>query len=124
MINYLRIYENFHANIQLNDKDKVIRDTRVANPFKELQDFVQGINLENMTEIRHKHIPYIILLIKCLNIFKEKHARNPSTNQEDKTEFKEIILSMKKFDDEENFDEAIRFYYDTTSDYLNVMFFE
>ena len=116
MINYLRIYENFHANIQLNDKDKVIRDTRVANPFKELQDFVQGINLENMTEIRHKHIPYIILLIKSLNIFKEKRARNPSTNQEDKTEFKEIILSMKKFDDEENFDEAIRFYYDTTSD--------
>ena len=106
--------------MKLNDKDKTIRDTRVAKPFKELYDFSMGFDLEAMTEIDHKHVPYVVLLVKALDKFKEKHKRNPNDNQADKKEFKEMILSMKKFIDEENFDQAIYFVYDVTNDYLNV----
>jgi len=106
--------------MKLNDKDKTIRDTRVANPFKELHDFSMGFDLESMNEIDHKHVPYVVLLVKALNKFKGKHQRNPNDNQADKKEIKEIVFSMKKFTDEENFDQAIYFVYDVTNEYLNV----
>ena len=106
--------------MKLNDKDKTIRDTRVANPFKELHEFTNSIELENMSEIDHKHVPYVFLLIKALDKFKGTHARNPNDTSVEKKEFKEIVLSMKKFLDEENFDQAIAFNYDVTNTYLEV----
>jgi len=120
LINYLRLYEDFHANMKLNDRDKTIRDTRVANSFKELHNFSVQFDLEQMTEIDHKHVPYIVILVKAVEKFKAKYGRNPNDNQAEKKEFKEIILSMKKFEDEENFEQAIYFIYDVTNDYLNV----
>ena len=39
----------------------------------------------------------------------------------EKDQFKDILLSMKKYNDEENFDEAIKFLYDVTNDYLEVI---
>lgn len=122
LINYLRLYENYHANMKLNDKDKTIRDTRVGIPFKELYEFAMGMEMDEMTEIDHKHVPYVVILIKALEKFKAKYNRNPNDNQAEKKEFKEIILSMKKFVDEENFDEAIYYVYDVTNAYLEVYF--
>lgn len=118
----MRIYENYHANIKLNDKDKTIRDTRVANPFQALQNFVDQIDLENMSEIDHKHIPYIVLLIKGLYKFRIKHNRNPYNNKTEKEEFKNYVLEMKKYLEEENFDQALTFIYDVTNEYLEVKF--
>jgi len=107
--------------MKLNDKDKTIRDTCVGNPFKELNDFAMGMDLQSMTEIDHKHVPYVVILIKALKIFKDKFNRNPNNNQADKKAFKEIIISMKKYQDEENFEQAISFIYDVTKDYLDVL---
>jgi len=121
LINYLRIYENFHGNMKLNDKDKNIRDTRVGEPFEDLVNFSDKIDLDKMTEIDHKHVPYVVLLIKALKIFKEKFKKNPSFTKLEKDQFKDILLSMKKYNDEENFDEAIKFLYDVTNDYLEVI---
>lgn len=77
-------------------------------------------DLEPMNELDHKHVPYVVILVKALEQFKEKHKRNPNDNQADKKEFKEIIFSMKKFINEENFDQAAYFIYDVTNDYINV----
>jgi amyloid beta precursor protein binding protein 1 len=123
LINYLRIFENYHANIKLNDKDKNIRDTRVGEPFAELVDFSDKIELDKMTEIDHKHIPYVVLLIKALKIYKEKFNKNPNATKNNKDQFKDILFSMKKYNDEENFEEALKFFYDVTIDYLEVIFF-
>jgi amyloid beta precursor protein binding protein 1 len=120
LINYLRLYENYHANMKLNDKDKSIRDTRVGYPFKELHIYAMDVEMGQMSEIEHKHVPYVVILIKALEKFKEKYNRNPNDNQLEKKEFKEIILSMKKFNDEENFNEALYHVYDVTNSYLEV----
>ena len=120
LINYLRVFENFHANMKLNDKDKNIRDTRVGNPFAELISFSDSFDLDVMSEIDHKHVPYIMLLIKALKVYRIRHQRNPNFIKAEKDEIKEILFSMKKFNDEDNFDEAVNFLYDVTNDYLEV----
>lgn len=121
LINYLRIFENFHANTKLNDKDKDIRDTRVGEPFEDLIHFSNKIEMDSMTEIDHKHVPYVVLLVKAMKIFKEKFNKNPNFTKLEKDQFKDILFSMKKFNDEDNFDEAVKFLYDVTNDYLEVI---
>jgi amyloid beta precursor protein binding protein 1 len=70
MINYLRVYENFHANMQLRLTDAPIIDLRIVNPWPELAEFCDQINLEGMEEIKHKHTPFLVIVYKALQIFK------------------------------------------------------
>lgn len=109
--------------MRLNDRDVKIRDTRVANAFPDLIKFSENFNLDSLSEIDHKHVPYIVLLIKSLKIFEEKFGKNPSLlSKQDKDQFKEILFCFRKYTDEDNFDEAMNFFYDVTSDYLEDQF--
>lgn len=111
--------------MRLNDRDVKIRDTRVANAFPDLIKFSENFNLDSLSEIDHKHVPYIVLLIKSLKIFEEKFGKNPSLlSKQDKDQFKEILFCFRKYTDEDNFDEAMNFFYDVTSDYLEDQFNE
>lgn len=67
LINYLRIFENYHANMQLKLLDNPINDIRAANPWEELKKFCLSFDLEGMEEIKHKHTPYVILLVQALH---------------------------------------------------------
>ena len=70
LINYLRVYENFHGNMQLRLTDNPIVDIRVVNPWPELVEFTKQINFDELENVKHKHIPYIVILIQALEIFK------------------------------------------------------
>lgn len=105
--------------MQLKLTDNPLNDVRVANPWNELKDFCLSFNLNELDEMRHKHIPYVIIQIQALEIFKQKNGgKNPQTSTE-KNEYKEIIKSMRKYEDEINFDEAINFYYYANKDKIN-----
>ncbi len=119
LIHYLRIYENFHANMQLKLSDNPIQDVRIAGAWKELKEFCLSFNLNQLDEMKHKHIPYVVILIQALEQFREKYNRHPCSA--DKTEFRDIIKSMNKFEDEENFKEALNYYYYANKDKLNVI---
>lgn len=71
LINYLRIYENFHANMQLKLTDNPINDIRIAQPWNELKEFCMNFNLNEMDEMKHKHVPYVVILIQALEEFKK-----------------------------------------------------
>ena len=83
--------------MQLRLPETPVIDVRVAAPWDELKNFCLSINLSELEEIKHKHMPYIILLIQAL----EKYGKNPS-NTDEKNEFKALLKSMNIFQDEQN----------------------
>ena len=53
----------------------------------------------------HKHVPYIVPLFLALQKWRAEND-NAWPNRKGKEEIRKIISSMRRFDDEENFDEA------------------
>lgn len=113
LLNMIRLYENYHANMKLRLLETPVNDNRLALPWKELIDFSLGFDLDKMDEAGHSHVPYFAILTQALQKYrkvKNDPNANPSTKDE-KNEFKEIIKSMSKFQGEENFNEALSNYY-------------
>lgn len=127
LINYMRLYENYHGSFQLRLTDRPVTDLRIACPFTELKSFSMSVDLDSLDEMRHKHVPYVIILIQALEKYKNTlgstQRSNPS-NSSEKKEFLEIIKSMRKFKDEENLDEALKYYYYANKDKCNLITLE
>lgn len=83
-------------------------DLRLDRPWKELREYANQTDLEQLDDIEIAHVPYIILLLKYLDIWKWKHdGKLPKTSAE-KREFKKLIQSGKRPGvDCENFNEAV-----------------
>ena len=96
LMNYIRIYENYHGNMNLRLLDNPVADYRLSCPWKELVDFANSFDLEKMDIIDHKNVPYFIILIKALVKYRE-NKKNPKANpksKEEKEEFKNIVKSF------------------------------
>lgn len=92
--------------IDTHDSQK-LDELRIDKPWPQLQSYVDSINLDELDEIDHAHVPYVIILIKALNLWKLDHNGKPPSNYADKQKFKKYIENMSndKFS-EENFIEA------------------
>ena len=114
LFNFIKIYENFHANLKLRLNEQPIRDYRLSCPWKELIDFSSKFDLINSDVIDHKNIPFFVVLVQTLVQFrkiKNDQNANPQT-KEDKILFKEIINKFKKKNEfNENIEEAEKYYY-------------
>ena len=94
--------------------DNVHEDLRLDHPFTELTDYVNTIDLDTLSKKDHSHTPYLIILLKLLQCWKEEHSGLMPQTYSEKKEFKNTILaSMRKNDlgiaeDEENFEEALK----------------
>ena len=127
LFGYLRIYENYHGNMCLRLMDNPVADYRLSCPWKELADFAETFDLGKMDIIDHKNVPYFIILLKALSIYrknKNDEKANPKTKEE-KTEFKKIVESFKIEDKEdkgynENIEEALSKLYYCNSSYNNL----
>jgi len=82
-------------------------DLRLDSPWPELGQFADTLRLEEMNSQEHGHVPYIALLIKLVQEWKNDHNGNAPSTAAEKQKFKEYINSLKLTPDEENFDEAI-----------------
>ena len=51
--------------------DNPITDLRIVNPWSELKEYAMSFNLAELENIRHSHIPFIIILIQALEKYKE-----------------------------------------------------
>ena len=115
---FMRIYENFHANMKLRLMESPVSDFRLNEPWKELADFAAEFQLEKLSEIDRSRVPYFALLIKGLKVFEQKFGkRNPRSFQE-KEEFKQILSSFSQPNDElnGNVKEAVSHYYYCNAD--------
>lgn len=80
--------------------DSKRHDLRLEDPFATLKEYVDGMDLCTK-------VPWLIILYKHLQSYREKHDGKVPTSYKEKSELREMIrLSMTA--DEENFEEAIR----------------
>mmetsp|Transcript_25129 Transcript_25129/g.28965 ORF Transcript_25129/g.28965 Transcript_25129/m.28965 type:complete len:550 (+) Transcript_25129:152-1801(+) len=90
--------------------DNSVPDLRLANPFDELNELVDKFELEKLDDKDHSHVPYVILLIKAINLYKEtSDNRHPPRTHDQKSKFKNLVKSMSRnFDMEVNFEDAVK----------------
>ncbi|KAI4310359.1 hypothetical protein MLD38_035342 [Melastoma candidum] len=103
---FVRISLKEHTVIE-SKPDHFVDDLRLNNPWPELRRFVENIDLTVADPVEHKHIPYVVILIKMAEEwFKLHNGQLPSTREE-KKEFKELLKSRMVSLDEDNYKEAI-----------------
>ena len=127
LLGYLRIFENYHGNMCLRLMDNPVADYRLSCPWKELADFAESFDLDKMDIIDHKNVPYFILLLKALSIYR-KNKNNPKANpktKDERAEFKKIVEGFKlKVDEDkgenENIEEALGKLYYCNESYNNL----
>ena len=126
LMNYIRLYENYHGNMNLRLLDNPVADYRLSCPWKELVDFCNTFNLEKMDLIDHKNVPYFVILILALEKFR-KNKNNPKANpktKEEKEELKNIVksfmLSTGTEGENENIEQALSKIYFCNDSYNNL----
>lgn len=88
------------------------QDLRLLNPWLELSNAAASLgDLTAMDNHLHGHVPYILLLLRFVEQWKQTHGGNAPSNYKEKTEFREFVRSNARTDNaeggEENFDEAV-----------------
>lgn len=101
---YMLIVVKEHTIIETHPASLV--DLRLNKPWPALLEFVDHYDLDVLDDVDLAHVPYIVILLKFLNSWKESHSGLPPTKRELK-DFKAVILSFRKSSDHINFDEAI-----------------
>ncbi|CAM8954442.1 unnamed protein product [Rhodiola kirilowii] len=102
----VRISVKEHAVIETKP-DHFLDDLRLNGPWPELKSFAETVDINTPDPVAHKHIPYVIILVRIADEWAKSHdGRLPSTRDE-KKEFKELIKSKMAAIDEDNYKEAI-----------------
>ncbi|XP_033147640.1 NEDD8-activating enzyme E1 regulatory subunit AXL isoform X2 [Brassica rapa] len=87
--------------------DHFLDDLRLNNPWPELKRFVETIDLKTPDPIAHKHIPYVVILVKMADEWAKTHSSNLPSTREEKREFKDLVKSKMVSMDEDNYKEAV-----------------
>ncbi|XP_065843401.1 NEDD8-activating enzyme E1 regulatory subunit-like [Oscarella lobularis] len=113
MIGYIRLVFAEHPVVE-SHPESAHPDLRLDRPFPEFVQYVDSLDLTSMTKQEHGHTPFLVLLLKYLNRYKESHDGNLPKTYKEKGVLKELIktgiLLNENGDpeDEENFDEAVK----------------
>ncbi|KAI4334092.1 hypothetical protein L6164_018824 [Bauhinia variegata] len=103
---FVRISLKEHTVIE-SKPEHFLDDLRLNNPWPELRRFAEGFDLNVQDPVVHKHIPYVVILVKMADEWAKSHGgRFPSTREE-KKEFKELLKAGMFAQDEDNYREAI-----------------
>ncbi|TPX31591.1 hypothetical protein SmJEL517_g05094 [Synchytrium microbalum] len=103
-LSYIRVAVKEHAIIESHPENPVF-DLRLDQPFPELRDFALAFEFDKMDSISYSHIPWIAILLRALQDYKNKHnSATPSRAQ--MREFIETSYKRSDVNDLENFDEA------------------
>ncbi|OMO75501.1 UBA/THIF-type NAD/FAD binding protein [Corchorus capsularis] len=101
----VRISVKEHTVIE-SKPDHFLDDLRLNNPWPELREFAEAIDLNVQDPVAHKHIPYVAILVNMADEWRKSHGTLPSTREE-KREFKELLKARMVSMDEDNYKEAI-----------------
>jgi len=87
-------------------------DLRLVNPFPAFTEFAQSIDLDQLDNAQHGHVPYPVLLWRTAQSWKDRHDGSlPSTYAEKQDFQKSIQEASRKWDMELNFQEASQNFY-------------
>lgn len=108
MIGFLRLQYPDRTIIETRPENE-FHDLRLDRPFQSLKHFFDSVDLKQLNDQEHAHIPYVVILFKCLDIWKASNNGEMPKNAKEKKLFKaEIVKGMRKKDEEENFLEACK----------------
>ncbi|KAL8685119.1 MAG: hypothetical protein Q9218_007967 [Villophora microphyllina] len=110
-----------HFSVQLPEAFPIVdthpdpastQDLRLLQPWPELKNFMETktSDLDTLSDHDHGHIPYLILLLRFLEDWRNSHNGKPPSDYKEKKEFKAFVESKARRNNaeggEENFDEA------------------
>ncbi|XP_048731637.1 NEDD8-activating enzyme E1 regulatory subunit-like isoform X2 [Ostrea edulis] len=112
-IGHVRLVIKEHTVIE-SHPDNAHEDLRLDRPFPALIKYCDSLHLETMDKKDHSHTPWLVLIYKYLQEWKNQHDGLPPQNYKEKNQLKQMIRegTRKNADgvpeDEENFDEAVK----------------
>lgn len=112
LLGYLRLQTLDHTVLE-SKPDPPKDDLRLSNPFEQLKTFVNQFDLEKLDNLEHSHVPYVVILMKMNQLWKDAHeGKTPATFQE-KEEYKLLIKKNARgeWGHEQNFAEAYDYAY-------------
>ena len=108
LIGYLRIQIRSHAIIE-SKPDSKSYDLRIANSFKEFEEYCDGFDFDTSDTLSHCHIPYPVILFKAISTWKANNGGTMPTNKAAKDSFEALLKSMSiDINKEINFEEAVK----------------
>ncbi|KAG8196579.1 hypothetical protein JTE90_014140 [Oedothorax gibbosus] len=107
MIGYMRLQFTDRAIVESRPENE-FHDLRLDKPFNALKAYSNSINLVTLTDTEHAHVPFVILLLKHLDSWREKHGGDIPKNMKEKNALKDLINASMRKNDEENFEEACK----------------
>ncbi|CAL5391201.1 unnamed protein product [Camellia sinensis] len=103
---FVRISVKEHTVIE-SKPDHFLDDLRLNCPWPELRSFAETIDLDVPDPVVHKHIPYVVILVKMAEEWAKTHGGSLPSTREEKKDFKDLIRARMRAMDEDNFKEAI-----------------
>ncbi|KAL5972612.1 NEDD8-activating enzyme E1 regulatory subunit axr1 [Asimina triloba] len=103
---FVRISLKEHDVIE-SKPDHFLDDLRLHNPWPELKQFAESIDINTVDTVVHKHIPYVVILVKMAEEWSKTHNGCLPSTREEKRGFKELLKSKMLSFDEDNYKEAI-----------------
>ncbi|KAJ3020361.1 NEDD8-activating enzyme E1 regulatory subunit [Thoreauomyces humboldtii] len=107
LIGYSRIVVPEHTVIESHPEQIV--DLRFDCPFETLRQFADSFDLESLDSHSYGHVPYIVILLKCVEHWKGLHGGALPSNGTERSDFKDLIRSTQRPDllENQNFEEAL-----------------
>ncbi|KAJ3163335.1 NEDD8-activating enzyme E1 regulatory subunit [Geranomyces variabilis] len=108
LVGYARIQVREHTIVESHPEQ--IIDLRFDSPFPALAAFADSFDLDAMDSLAHSHVPYIVILLKALNTWKQSHNGALPSNREEREEFKQLVRAQERKEpgvENLNFEEAL-----------------
>ncbi|XP_076448750.1 NEDD8-activating enzyme E1 regulatory subunit-like isoform X2 [Babylonia areolata] len=111
-IGYLRLVVKEHTIVE-SHPDNSLEDLRLDHPFAAFHSFCDSLDMDGMSKKDHSHTPWLVILYKYLQQWKQMHDGEMPKNYREKTQLKEMIKKGILINEngvpevEENFDEAV-----------------
>lgn len=86
--------------------DNTVADLRLLNPWPDLAQYAESLDLAATDDMTHKHVPWVVLLLRALAQWRREHAGATPSTRDEKAEFRKLLESWRRSHDEANFDEA------------------
>lgn len=102
----LRCMFRLHTVLESHPESKV--ELHLHSVWPALQEFSDSINLETISDYEHEHVPYIVLLIKGLDLWRASHGDSKIQSAAEKSQFKQLLREFARSYEQENVQEAVR----------------
>ncbi|KTW28465.1 hypothetical protein T552_01726 [Pneumocystis carinii B80] len=104
-IGYLRITMPEHTIIETHEENPI--DLRIDHPWAALKELASSFNLRDRKNCSYRQIPYVLILLNCLDIWKLRNNGMLPCTDEEKQQFKETIRTYMQGFDEESIEEVL-----------------